>query len=764
MLDPHARAIVNGRRQFGQMGPDLAYKSQGVLGYAATWPQAAAALPGAMPFFDWEGDRPLGRPMEDLIVYEAHVRGFTADASSGVSSPGTYQGLIERLDYLQNLGINALELMPIHEFNELEYYQVASEGGTPGRYNFWGYSTVGYYAPMSRFSAAVADKDTSAASAAAVATVEFKSLVKECHKRGIEVILDVVFNHTAEGNENGLSLSFRGIDNRVYYMLAPGGECYNYSGCGNTFNCNHPVARQFILDCLRFWVEEYHVDGFRFDLGSIMTRAHSQWLPSDPLGLSSSDEGGAGVEGYGAGFESSGEISSGEGSMGTIPAPFSGGAVLNEDGIMTNGAGLPTGTPLTDPPLIAAISADPILAKTKLIAEAWDCDGLNQVGAFPHYGGRWSEWNGHFRDATRQFIKGTDGNWAGAFASALCGSPNIYVNEPGEHDWWGNNGGKKWKTGRGPPASINFVTAHDGFTLQDLVSYNEKHNEANGEDNRDGESHNLSWNCGEEGPTNDIAIVSLRQRQTRNFMAALLLSHGVPMMLMGDEYGHTKNGNNNTYCHDNPLNYFNWDAARQDESGLLRFTRHLIAFRKSHKELRRSSYVTDADVQWHGVIPEEPDWTETSRFLALTFRKPGAAAGGLYIAFNTSHVAQMVELPKWEGRIWQPVVDTGKAAPFDILVADERLSAADVAAAKAAVGMWTLAHAYPMLPWSCVVLESVPIGSLVAMPEERRVELSIIGTASGAASAAKAPRKTKAAGSTKTEGRKIKAVKTATDA
>lgn len=391
---------------------------------------------------------------------------------------------------------------------------------------------------------------------------------------------------------------------------------------------------------------------------------------------------------------------------------------------MTNGAGVPTGTPLSDPPLIAAISADPVLATTKLIAEAWDCDGLNQVGAFPHYGGRWSEWNGHFRDTARQFIKGTDGGWAGSFASALCGSPNIYVNEPGEHDWWGNNGGRRWKGGRGPTASINFVTAHDGFTLADLVSYNEKQNLANGEDNRDGESHNLSWNCGEEGPSKSLPVLALRQRQMRNFMAALLLSHGVPMILMGDEYGHTKGGNNNTYCHDSPLNYFDWDAARRDASGMLRFTRHLIAFRKAHKELRRSSYVSDSDVEWHGVVPEEPDWSDESRFLALALRKP-SGKGGLYVAFNTGHLPQMVELPRWEGRVWQPVIDTSKAAPYDILMPDERLCEEEVAAAKAAAHMWTLQHAYPMLPWSCVVLESVPLDAQVQMPEDRRAELQL---------------------------------------
>jgi isoamylase len=726
--------------------------------------------------------------MEDLVIYEAHVRGFTAHPSSGVAAPGTYAGLVERLDYLAALGVTALELMPVHEFNELEYHQADAAEGAPARYNFWGYSTVGYFAPMARFSAGVAG------GAAGAAADEFRELVKACHRRGIEVILDVVFNHTAEGSEAGPTLSFRGLDNRVYYMLAPGGECYNYSGCGNTFNCNHPVARAFILDCLRYWVEEMHVDGFRFDLGSIMTRAHSKWHaqgapPAETAGEAEAEAGADVVDdGAASGWSEEEEWAAGAGA-----APLSGGAIVNKQGArlpggavelvaarkerggrrrpalpvcaapaprgvrslpalpapagnMTDGAGVPTGTPLADPALIAAISADPVLAGTKLIAEAWDCDGLNQVGAFPHYGGRWSEWNGHFRDTTRQFVKGTDGSWAGGFASALCGSPNVYANGPGEDDWWGNNAGRRWKGGRGPTASVNFVTAHDGFTLADLVSYNEKHNETNGEGNRDGESHNLSWNCGAEGPSGEAGVAALRQRQMRNFTAALLLAHGVPMILMGDEYGHSKGGNNNTYCHDSPLNWLDWDAAAADEGGLLRFTRHMIALRRAHKELRRGSYVAEGEVEWHGVAPNEPDWAETSRFLALTLRKAGAAPGGLYVAFNSGHLPQMVELPRWEGRAWQPLVDTGKAAPYDILVADEALPEGEVAAARAALGMWTLEHAYPMLPWSCVVLESVPEAAIPAMPAQRRARGAPGAGPLGLKADAKAAPKRKAAG------------------
>lgn len=711
VLDPYSKTIFNGRRCFGELATADDESRM-------TWPQAVALVPGAADDFDWEGDRPLELPMEDLVIYEAHVRGFTADQSSGVASPGTYAGMIERLDYLQYLGINAIELLPVYEFNELEYYKVSLDNEAFNRYNFWGYSTVGFFAPMARYSDAMASAENDAIQASRGVLREFKTFVKEAHKRGIEVILDVVFNHTAEGNEQGPTISFRGIDNRVYYMLAPQGEYYNYSGCGNTFNCNHPAARRFIIDCLRYWVEEMHVDGFRFDLAAIMTRAHSLWHSIDKGLLNDDEIREAAMKRY---FPSdmSGEWSE------TSDIEEDGANVHEpEGGIIPNGAGEPTGTPLSDPPLIAAISSDPILSKTKLIAEAWDCDGLNQVGAFPHYGGRWSEWNGHFRDATRQFVKGTDGNWTGAFAAALCGSPNIYINEPGEHDWWGNNGGNRWKSGRGPTASINFITAHDGFSLADLVSYNEKHNEANGEDNRDGESHNLSWNCGEEGQTTDLSVNQLRSRQMRNFMTALLISNGVPMILMGDEYGHTKNGNNNTYCHDSKLNYFDWNAAREDKDGMLRFTKAMISIRKRFPAFRRSQYVSDADIDWHGMEPGNPDWGEDSRFLGLTLKGHGSH-NDVYVAFNTSHKSQIVSLPSFDGRKWIPIIDSGKVSPFDALVSDERLSQEDIQAARAASDMWTCQNMYPMLPWSCIVLESVESELAQDMPEKYVTRLSI---------------------------------------
>ncbi|KAA3464634.1 isoamylase 1, chloroplastic [Gossypium australe] len=494
--------------------------------------------------FDWEGDLPLRHPDRDLIIYEMHVRGYTRHESSGTKFPGTYRGVVEKLDHLKELGVNCIELMPCQEFNELEYYSYNSVLGDY-KLNFWGYSTINYFSPMIRYSS------SGIRSCGRDAINEFKYLVKEAHKRGIEVIMDVVFNHTAEGNEKGLSLSFRGVDNCVYYMLAPKGEYYNYSGCGNTFNCNHPVVRQFILDCLRYWVTEMHVDGFRFDLASIMTRSSSLWdsvnVYGDPL----------------------------EGDL------------------------ITTGTPLSNPPLIDMMSNDPVLHGVKLIAEAWDAGGLYQVGRFPHWG-VWSEWNGKYRDIVRQFIKGTDG-LSGAFAECLCGSPNLYQ----------GGGGKPWN-------SVNFICAHDGFTLADLVTYNNKHNLANGEDNNDGESHNYSWNCGQEGEFASISVKKLRKRQMRNFFLCLMVSQGVPMIHMGDEYGHTKGGNNNTYCHDNYINYFRWDKKEESSSDLFRFFRLMTKFRRECESLGLNDFPTAERLQWHGHTPGKPDWSDTSRFVAFT--------------------------------------------------------------------------------------------------------------------------------------------------
>ncbi|XP_010505692.1 PREDICTED: isoamylase 1, chloroplastic-like [Camelina sativa] len=616
LLDPYAKAIIS-RDEFGVLGPD-----------ENCWPQMACMVPTLDEEFDWEGDMHLKLPQKDLVIYEMHVRGFTRHESSKIEFPGTYQGVAEKLDHLKELGINCIELMPCHEFNELEYYSYNTILGDH-RVNFWGYSTMGFFSPMIRYSS------PSSRNFAGRAINEFKILVKEAHKRGIEVIMDVVLNHTAEGNEKGPIFSFRGVDNSVYYMLAPKGEFYNYSGCGNTFNCNHPVVRQFIVDCLRYWVTEMHVDGFRFDLGSIMSRSSSLWDATNV---------------YGADVE--GDL-------------------------------LTTGTPVCCPPVIDMISNDPILRGVKLIAEAWDAGGLYQVGMFPHWG-IWSEWNGKFRDVVRQFIKGTDG-FSGAFAECLCGSPNLY------------QGGRK------PWNSINFVCAHDGFTLGDLVTYNNKDNLANGEENNDGENHNYSWNCGEEGDFASTSVKRLRKRQMRNFFVSLMVSQGVPMIYMGDEYGHTKGGNNNTYCHDNYLNYFRWDKKEEADSDFFRFCRLLIKFRDECESLGLNDFPTAKRLQWHGVAPEVPDWSEISRFVA--FSLVDSVKREIYVAFNTSHLATLVSLPNRPGYRWEPFVDTSKPSPYDCITPDlpER------EAAMKQYRHFLDANMYPMLSYSSIILLLSPV-------------------------------------------------------
>ncbi|CAL9236250.1 unnamed protein product [Arabidopsis halleri] len=616
LLDPYAKAIIS-RDEFGVLGPD-----------ENCWPQMASMVPTRDEEFDWEGDMHLKLQQKDLVIYEMHVRGFTRHESSKIEFPGTYQGVAEKLDHLKELGINCIELMPCHEFNELEYYSYNTILGDH-RVNFWGYSTIGFFSPMIRYASANSNNF------AGRAINEFKILVKEAHKRGIEVIMDVVLNHTAEGNEKGPIFSFRGVDNSVYYMLAPKGEFYNYSGCGNTFNCNHPVVRQFIVDCLRYWVTEMHVDGFRFDLGSIMSRSSSLWDAANV---------------YGADVE--GDL-------------------------------LTTGTPINCPPVIDMISNDPILRGVKLIAEAWDAGGLYQVGMFPHWG-IWSEWNGKFRDVVRQFIKGTDG-FSGAFAECLCGSPNLY------------QGGRK------PWNSINFICAHDGFTLADLVTYNNKNNLANGEENNDGENHNYSWNCGEEGDFASISVKRLRKRQMRNFFVSLMVSQGVPMIYMGDEYGHTKGGNNNTYCHDNYMNYFRWDKKEEAHSDFFRFCRLLIKFRDECESLGLNDFPTAKRLQWHGLAPEIPNWSETSRFVA--FSLVDSVKREIYVAFNTSHLATLVSLPNRAGYRWEPFVDTSKPSPYDCITPDlpERETA------MKQYRHFLDANMYPMLSYSSIILLLSPI-------------------------------------------------------
>lgn len=526
--------------------------------------------------FDWQGDQPLGLPMADLVIYEMHVRGFTRSPTSGVKHAGTFAGMRAKIPYLKELGVNCVELMPVFEFDELE--NPRSNPLTRERlYNYWGYSTVGFYAPKAGF-AATGSLD--------MQVDELKTLIRELHRSGIEVILDVVFNHTAEGNEHGATISFRGLDNRTYYMLEPDGRYYNFSGCGNTLNCNHPVVRDFVLNCLRFWVAEYHIDGFRFDLASILGRDA-------------------------------------------------------------------TGAPLANPPLLESLALDPVLGKTKLIAEAWDAGGLYQVGTFPAYG-RWAEWNGKFRDCARKFLKG-DAEQVTELAQRLSGSPDLYYQ-------------------RGPAASVNFITCHDGFTLADLVSYNQKHNEANGEENRDGANDNHSWNCGVEGPTDDAAIKAMRRRQIKNALALLFVSQGPPMLLMGDEVGRSQDGNNNAYCHDSALNWLDW-TLQETNAELFQFCRRLIAFRNHHPALRNSYFagqsLHDADsfaISWHGVQAWQPDWAPYSRTLAMMARRTNAAGEHdiVYAAFNMFWEPLEFELPPPTSGQWRLFADTGASPPGDI--------------------------------------------------------------------------------------------------
>jgi glycogen operon protein len=513
--------------------------------------------------------------MEDLVIYEMHVRGFTQSPTSGVRHAGTFTGVREKIPYLRELGVNCVELMPIFEFDEVEIDRTNPLTGAR-LCNYWGYNTVAFYAPKAGYAAT---------GSLGMQADEFKTLVRELHASGIEVILDVVFNHTAEGNENGPTISFRGLDNRTYYMLTPEGEYYNFSGCGNTLNCNHPVVRDFVLSCLRFWVAEYHIDGFRFDLASILGRDA-------------------------------------------------------------------TGAPLPNPPLLESLALDPVLAKTKLIAEAWDAGGLYQVGHFPAYG-RWAEWNGKYRDCVRKFLKGDLGQ-VSEMAQRLSGSPDLYYH-------------------RGPTASVNFITCHDGFTLADLVSYNDKHNEANGEENRDGGNDNHSWNCGAEGPSDDPAVLALRRRQMKNALAMLLLSQGPSMVLMGDELGRTQRGNNNAYCHDSELNWLDW-ILKETHAELFDFCRRLIAFRHQHPALRNPRYAglpqsegDSFEISWHGVKAWQPDWSPNGRTLAMMVRR---TAGGVhdivYAAFNMYWEPLEFALPSPSAGQWRLFANTAAAPPDDI--------------------------------------------------------------------------------------------------
>lgn len=473
LLDPYSRAVT-GQRKWGEKpegGKDFEYRARVVKSN-----------------FDWGNIKQLEQPFEDLVIYETHVRGYTKDKSSGVSAPGTFAGLKDKIPYLKDLGINAVELMPIFEFDEMESARVVDGVQL---YNYWGYNTVSFFAPNTSY--AINEEHNHEGD-------ELKSLIKALKENGIEVILDVVFNHTAEGNEMGPCFSFKGIDNNVYYMLTPDAHYYNFSGCGNVMNCNHPVVRSFIIDCLRHWAIEYRVDGFRFDLASILGRDQN-------------------------------------------------------------------GAPMANPPILESLAFDPVLGKMKLIAEAWDAGGLYQVGSFPSWN-RWAEWNGRYRDDMRSFLKGDDG-MAGNAITRITGSRDLYSPES-----------------RGHKASVNFMTCHDGFTLYDLYSYNEKHNEKNGWNNTDGDNNGHSWNCGAEGETDDPNVNGLRRRLIKNAFAALLCSRGPAMFFAGDEFCNTQFGNNNAYCQDNIISWLDWSRLEEFKE-IHDFVRHMIQFRKEHPILRK---------------------------------------------------------------------------------------------------------------------------------------------------------------------------------
>ncbi|MBN1496890.1 MAG: glycogen debranching protein GlgX [Spirochaetes bacterium] len=584
LLDPYARAVTGNRRWdltmaqgYDAESPDLDLSFSGKSSIPYMPRCVVIDRPGILHGI------PLRIPERDCIIYELHVRGFTIHPSSGVAHGGTYRGLVEKIPYLKELGVNAVELMPVQEFDEDENTNVNPLTGERLK-NYWGYSTIAFFAPKSTYSASGRMGEQ---------VREFREMIKAFHDAGIEVILDVVFNHTAEGDETGPTLSFRGIDNSIYYILKEDRRYYtNFSGCGNTFNCNHPVVHEFILDALRYWVIDMNVDGFRFDLASILGR----------------DQEGA---------------------------------------IMKN------------PPLLETISEDPILRNCKIIAEAWDAAGAYQVGEFP---GRWAEWNGKYRDDVRRFWCGEE-NSVGYFATRVTGSSDLYGDAP-----------------NGPLQSINFITCHDGFTLNDLVSYCEKQNIENGENNEDGDETVNACCLGAEGPDRSKAVTGLRVKQIKNFIATLFLSQGIPMLLAGDEFRRTQRGNNNAYCQDNEISWVDWSLMEENRE-LLRFTREMIRFRKSHPIIMKGIFFTgtayagkaEPDISWHGDRIGKPDWTPSSRSIAMLINGEyadltnGTADSDLYMIFNAEEADRVFEIPEApSGKRWRIALDTAKASPDDI--------------------------------------------------------------------------------------------------
>jgi len=578
LIDPYAKAI-SGASEWGVM-----YTREGQKPPVKMGVRDRRSIIGGM-CFDWGDDKQLCTPPEEMIIYELHVRGYTAHSSSKVDQKGTYLGLCEKIPYLKELGVTTVELLPVFEFEETAIDKTNPETEEK-LLNFWGYDPINFFSPKAAYASDGRNGKQ---------INEFKKMIRTFHQAGIEVILDVVFNHTAEGDKDGHIFNYRGIDNPTYYIVdSESGEYKDYTGCGNTVNCNNPVVRDMIIDALRHWVIEMHVDGFRFDLASILGR--------------------------------------------------------DEDGEV-----------LSNPPIIERIAYDPVLTKTKLIAEAWDAAGLYQVGSFPAYD-RWAEWNGKFRDDIRSFVKSDSGK-VKALAQRLMGSPDVYR-----------------QSGRSPFYSVNFITCHDGFTLRDLVSYDQKHNLQNGEKNRDGSNDNSSWNCGVEGKSDDPAIETLRLKQQKNMALLLILSDGIPMILAGDEFGRTQKGNNNAYCQDNDTSWIDWTLLEK-HSGLFRFFRLLIQHKKEHLLSKLHDYVfddsnsPDAEIHFHGIKAGEPDWSDASRTLGLQVHATKKSLNhdkeeevDIYIYSNAHWKAHQIELPLLkEGVKWYRLVDTGKVSPEDFL-------------------------------------------------------------------------------------------------
>lgn len=568
LLDPYAKAVT-GQSVWGeQPNQDHEYRARVVVND-----------------FDWGDHVDPVRPIEDLIIYELHVRGFTKDPSSNVAHPGTFEGIREKIPYLKDLGITAMELMPVFEFDE-----TMGKREVNGRtlLDYWGYNPVSFFSPNTSYTA---KKEFNREGD------ELKDLIKDLNSNGIEVILDVVFNHTAEGNENGPFFSFKGFDNRIYYMLTPEGWYYNFSGCGNTLNCNHPVVQQMILECLRYWTIEYHVDGFRFDLASILGR--------------------------------------------------------NEDG-----------SPASQPPLLKNLAEDPILRNVKLIAEAWDAGGLYQVGSFPAFS-RWAEWNGKYRDDMRSFLKGY--YWfAEAAANRLIGSPDLYT---GQY--------------KGYASSINFLTCHDGFSLWDLYSYNEKHNEDNGWNNTDGNDDNRSWNCGVEGETDDPEVLRLRFRMIKNACAVLMCSRGTPMFLAGDEFGDTRLGNNNPYCQDNEISWLDWKRLNTNQT-LYQFFKKMIRFRREHPAIRNNLDPSDTGfpaVSIHTNQPWDNSIDQDTKCLAVCYAgKTEQGEDLVYVALNVYWEKQRFELPKLPNAYeWKRFIDTALDEADEVTITEYWLQPRSVA-------------------------------------------------------------------------------------